>query len=480
MLFWAIKQQVEKGPQDSVTYESRYSLSEEKLIRQTVDFHALTVYVSSFVETSAGSTETPVRVFDCDTITQVKEKCLDAIFKTTPYSRRPSPQEVDLEWRTGVSGRLILTDFNATTKVEPGNWRKINTLGHYKVPNNASLALIPKQISVYNMSLLSERSDKSSTFSLKNVVGGGGAATNSPTLNGVRGGNNNNNNSKDYGYGTKDSQEMANYNKVYHLIKPTHDPYSSPQENAYNLERSLHNGGAKMMSEIYLTRLLTTKGTLQKFVEDLFEAIFTTTYRGSVLPVCVNLPLRFWVNIIKNPHFVFDIARPLKIEGCLSVVAQTLMDSCSTQDPQLTKDSPSSKLLFARDIHTYRGWVEEYYKDIQELPIIADQDMSAYLNDESHCHMGEFNIASALYELYNNYVKIYGGEQLLTALENDESSRKNRLPAKYTQLLQLMDGQTTSTTGHLVQQYDEFHSNRSSSHVPSAGCYTYGDVSLPR
>lgn len=92
MLYWAIKQQVEKGPHDAVTYEARYSLSEEKLIRQTIEFHALTVYVCNF----DNGMETPVRVFDCDTITQVKEKCLDALFKTTPYSRRPSPNEVDL------------------------------------------------------------------------------------------------------------------------------------------------------------------------------------------------------------------------------------------------------------------------------------------------------------------------------------------------------------------------------------------------
>lgn len=72
------------------------------------------------------------------------------------------------------------------------------------------------------------------------------------------------------------------------------------------------------------------------------------------------LPLRFWVNLIKNPHFVFDIQKPTKIEGCLSVVAQTLMDACSTQDHQLTKDSPSSKLLFAKDIYEYRKWVDEY------------------------------------------------------------------------------------------------------------------------
>lgn len=38
MLFRAIKQQVDKGPVDAVTSEARYSLSEEKLIRQSIDF----------------------------------------------------------------------------------------------------------------------------------------------------------------------------------------------------------------------------------------------------------------------------------------------------------------------------------------------------------------------------------------------------------------------------------------------------------
>lgn len=38
MLFRAVKQQVDKGPVDSITSEARYSLSEEKLIRQSIDF----------------------------------------------------------------------------------------------------------------------------------------------------------------------------------------------------------------------------------------------------------------------------------------------------------------------------------------------------------------------------------------------------------------------------------------------------------
>lgn len=46
MLFRAIKQQVDKGPVDAVTSEARYSLSEEKLIRQSIDFREM---VSQYV-----------------------------------------------------------------------------------------------------------------------------------------------------------------------------------------------------------------------------------------------------------------------------------------------------------------------------------------------------------------------------------------------------------------------------------------------
>lgn len=36
------------------------------------------------------------KVLDCDTISQVKSKILDALFKNTPFSLRPSIYEVDL------------------------------------------------------------------------------------------------------------------------------------------------------------------------------------------------------------------------------------------------------------------------------------------------------------------------------------------------------------------------------------------------
>lgn len=96
-----------------------------------------------------------------------------------------------------------------------------------------------------------------------------------------------------------------------------------------------------------------------------------------------RLHFRFWVNLIKNPNFVFDIHKSNIVDSCLSVVAQTFMDSCSTSDHRLGKDSPSSKLLYAKDIPSYRQWVERYYADIREMQAISDQDMNAMLAEES-------------------------------------------------------------------------------------------------
>lgn len=73
-----------------------------------------------------------------------------------------------------------------------------------------------------------------------------------------------------------------------------------------------------------------------------------------------SLPLRFWVNVIKNPQFVFDIHKSSITDACLSVVAQTFMDSCSTSEHKLGKDSPSNKLLYAKDIPNYKSWVERW------------------------------------------------------------------------------------------------------------------------
>ncbi|GFR20361.1 plexin-A4 [Trichonephila clavata] len=443
MLYRAIKQQVDKGPVDAITSEARYSLSEEKLIRQSIEYKSMTVYVSMSLQTQYVSgleppgenIETPVKVLDCDTILQVKEKALDTIYKSTSFTQRPSKEDLDLEWRTGTSGRLTLSDEDATTK-QDGEWKRLNTLAHYKVPDGALLTLVPKQSSMYNLSIMTDKVDRHKyetlNFSLKT----------SPTLSRATSPLNHD---PESGY------------KYWHLVKH-HDA-----ENNKEGER-----GNKMVSEIYLTRLLATKGTLQKFVDDLFETIFSTAHRGSALPLAIkymfdflddqalnhaisdpevvhtwksnSLPLRFWVNLIKNPNFVFDIYKTNIVDSCLSVVAQTFMDACSTSEHRLGKDSPSSKLLYAKDIPIYKDWVERYYQDIQLMPAISDQDMNAMLAEESRLHAHEFNTNVALYELYSYAVKY--NDQLMQTLEEDEFSRKNKLAWKLEQVHAIMSGES--------------------------------------
>ena len=91
--------------------------------------------------------------------------------------------------------------------------------------------------------------------------------------------------------------------------------------------------------------------------------IYLTAVSLSLSLSLPSLPLRFWVNVIKNPQFVFDIHKNSITDACLSVVAQTFMDSCSTSEHKLGKDSPSNKLLYAKDIPNYKNWVERYVVD---------------------------------------------------------------------------------------------------------------------
>lgn len=52
---------------------------------------------------------------------------------------------------------------------------------------------------------------------------------------------------------------------------------------------------------------------------------------------CRSLPLRFWVNILKNPHFIFDVHVHEVVDASLSVIAQTFMDACTRTEHKLSR-----------------------------------------------------------------------------------------------------------------------------------------------
>ncbi|KAI4827870.1 hypothetical protein KUCAC02_031232, partial [Chaenocephalus aceratus] len=388
MLFRAIKHQVDKGPVDAVTGKAKYTLNDNRLLREDVEYKTLTLNVLVQGGAENESQPLPSKVLDCDTITQVKEKLLDQVYKGTSFSHRPHADSLDLEWRSGVAGHLILSDEDLTSVVQ-GNWKRLNTLQHYKVPDGSTVALVP-------------RNSKHIHHDNHDYVAG----EKTPML--------------------EDADEGGV--RLWHLVKASEEPELPKHRRGSLRERER----AKAIPEIYLTRLLSMKGTLQKFVDDLFTVILSTSRpvplavkyffdllddqaakHGISDPETIHiwktnsLPLRFWINIVKNPQFIFDVQASDHVDAVLSVISQTFMDSCTIAEHKLGRDSPINKLLYARDIPRYKQMVERYYADIRQTISASDQEMNSALAELSRNYSGELNYLVALHELYKYINKYY-------------------------------------------------------------------------
>uniref|UniRef100_A0A669CLH7 Plexin-B1 n=1 Tax=Oreochromis niloticus TaxID=8128 RepID=A0A669CLH7_ORENI len=424
MLFRAIKHQVDKGPVDAVTGKAKYTLNDNRLLREDVEYKTLTLNV---LVQGGGVNETqpvPSKVLDCDTITQVKEKLLDQVYKGTSFSHRPHADSLDLEWRSGVAGHLILSDEDLTSVVQ-GNWKRLNTLQHYKVPDGATVALVP-------------RHTKHIHHDNHDYIAG----EKTPML--------------------EDADEGGV--RLWHLVKASEEPELPKHRRGSLRERER----AKAIPEIYLTRLLSMKGTLQKFVDDLFTVILSTSrpvplavkyffdlldeqaaQHGISDPETIHiwktnsLPLRFWINIVKNPQFIFDIQASDHVDAVLSVIAQTFMDSCTIAEHKLGRDSPINKLLYARDIPRYKQMVERYYADIRQTISASDQEMNSALAELSRVsnYSGELNYLVALHELYKYINKYY--DQIITALEEDTTAQKMQLGYRLQQIAAAVENKVT-------------------------------------
>uniref|UniRef100_A0A803Y518 Plexin-B1 n=1 Tax=Meleagris gallopavo TaxID=9103 RepID=A0A803Y518_MELGA len=426
MLFRGIKHQVDKGPVDWVTGKAKYTLNDNRLLREDLEYRTLTLNALTQAGVAAGGAEDSqgisAKVLDCDTITQVKEKILDQIYKGMPYCHRPDPDTLDLEWRSGLAGHLILSDEDVTSVVQ-GTWKRLNTLQHYKVPDGATVALVPrltKHIHRENQDYI--------------------PGEKTPML--------------------EDADEGGI--KLWHLVKPTEEPELPKHRRGSLRDRER----AKAIPEIYLTRLLSMKGTLQKFVDDLFQVILSTSrpvplavkyffdlldeqalHYGIADPETIHiwktnsLPLRFWINIIKNPQFVFDVQTSDNVDAVLLVIAQTFMDSCTIADHKLGRDSPINKLLYARDIPRYKQMVERYYADIRQTISASDQEMNSALAELSRNYSGDLNSLVALHELYKYINKYY--DQIITALEEDPTAQKMQLGYRLQQIAAAVENKVT-------------------------------------
>ncbi|XP_043943273.1 plexin-B2 [Protopterus annectens] len=413
-LFKAIKHQVEKGPVDAVQKKAKYTLNDTGLLGDDVEYSTLTVNV--FIQGDVAEV-TPVKVLNCDTVSQVKEKIIDQVYRNVPFSQRPKSETVALEWRPGSTGQ-ILSDLDLTSITE-GRSKRLNTLKHYNVQDGTTLVLTKAVLTQQ------QEDHQQDIYSEKNAL-------------------------------------LEDDSKTWHLVRPADEVDESKSKRGSLKEKER----TKAITEIYLTRLLSVKGTLQNFVDDFFQSVLSS---NQVVPPAVkyffdfldeqaekhgiidedtihiwktnSLPLRFWVNILKNPHFIFDVHVHEVVDASLSVIAQTFMDACTRTEHKLSRDSPSNKLLYAKEISAYKKMVEDYYRGIRQMVQVSDQDMNTHLAEVSRAHTESLNTLVSLYQLYQYASKYY--DAIINALEGDPASQKMQLAFRLQQIAAAVEDKVT-------------------------------------
>ncbi|XP_045635554.1 plexin-C1 isoform X3 [Ursus americanus] len=398
LLVTTLNQKINKGPVDVITCKALYTLNEDWLLWQVPEFStvALNVVFEKIPENESADVcrNISVNVLDCDTIGQAKEKIFQAFLSKngSPYGLQLN--EIGLELQVGTRQKELL-DIDSSSVILEDGITKLNTIGHYEISNGSTIKVFKKIV-------------------------------NFPS---------------DVEY----SEDHC------HLILPDSEAFQ-------DVQGKRHRGKHKFkVKEMYLTKLLSTKVAIHSVLEKLFRSIWSLP--NSRAPFAIkyffdfldaqaenkkitdpdvvhiwktnSLPLRFWVNILKNPQFVFDIKKTPHIDGCLSVIAQAFMDAFSLTEQQLGKEAPTNKLLYAKDIPTYKEEVKSYYKAIRDLPPLSSSEMEEFLTQESKKHENEFNEEVALTEIYKYIVKYF--DEILNKLERErglEEAQKQLLHVK--------------------------------------------------
>uniref|UniRef100_A0A183BYN8 Sema domain-containing protein n=1 Tax=Globodera pallida TaxID=36090 RepID=A0A183BYN8_GLOPA len=438
LLYRALKSLTEKGPVDAVTGQARYSLSEQALLRESFETRALTVLVIPL--DGFDQAPVPVRALDCDTISQLKAKLLDILYRNVPYSTHIGTDQFDLEWRCPRRGSVLLLDDDQSQR--RGRRRRLNTLAHYAVPDQALLAMQARAGAVpHAHATCTFRSGGSSN---SDQSGFGWRSMSANQL--LSSSSDSSGSSPNSGSGT----DPAAY---YHLQQPpgTAGGGGGTQKSARS-SRDRRSG--TMLSEVFLTRLLMCKGTLQRFVDSFFESVLFTDQQQQQqhnIPIVLKYVfdfldaeashcpqpiesdvvhawkancwvLRFWQQFLHCPDLLFDVPpRPASLAGSLAVLGQTLVEAFSRADLELSSASPSSRLLFARDIARFRPRVDELFRWIASQPPISTQHFFDYIATLSNAN----------------------GLRLVEALEGDPDARRARLADRLRQIVQstlLQDG----------------------------------------
>ncbi|ELW61500.1 Plexin-C1 [Tupaia chinensis] len=457
LLVTTLNQKINKGPVDVISCKALYTLNEDWLLWQVPEFStvALNIVFEKIPENESADVcrNISVNVLDCDTIGQAKEKIFQAFLSKngSPYGLQLN--EIGLELQVGTRQKELL-DIDSSSVILEDGITKLNTIGHYEgnlVGCRTPLCGPPPSTTTLRYSeacegQLSEWHVEYSDDHCHLIL------PDSEAFQDVQG-------KRHRGKHKFKVKEM-------YLTKllSTKVAIHSVLEKLFRSIWSLPNSRAPFAIK-YFFDFLDAQAENKKITDPDVVHIWKTNSLISsdlLLPYQAwglrvpkktaaseqgssqdsraverpssmwwSLPLRFWVNILKNPQFVFDIKKTPHIDGCLSVIAQAFMDAFSLTEQQLGKEAPTNKLLYAKDIPTYKEEVKSYYKAIRDLPPLSSSEMEEFLTQESKKHENEFNEEVALTEIYKYIVKYF--DEILNKLERErglEEAQKQLLHVK--------------------------------------------------
>ncbi|XP_071500938.1 plexin-A4-like [Diadema antillarum] len=394
LLYQSIKIQCEKGPVDIVTGQSYFSLNFDCLLEEDVEFQEVNLSVVG----SSGKHEYYVKVLDVDSITQAKQKILDAAYRRRHVVNQKRAHEMDLMWyHPGGEQRLLRDQDDFNTPADSSKPVQVNTIETMGVTDNNRVALIEKVASIEN------RSGNYQPVSVDTLMFHiyDGQGQNDARI-------------RDY---TKIQTREGGY-RLWHLVPEEQMNTDAPQSRT------------KLDKEFSAPHLLVTKKTIEPFLNNFLSTILN---KPEETPVTIkylfdffdemagqhcggnekigeqcaeawksnSLPLHYWVTTLTHPSYVFDMRQSRCADQSVSVLANMLDNAFKKVIPEKKEDSSLNRVLFVKDLPGYIKTISEYYRNIASRFTPTDREMHVEYDRIGQEFAGLFSRVGTLKQLYD-------------------------------------------------------------------------------
>ncbi|XP_071500939.1 plexin-A4-like [Diadema antillarum] len=385
----SIKIQCEKGPVDIVTAGSHTSpLNFDCLLEEDVEFQ----------EVQRGNTSIMSRSWHVDSITQAKQKILDAAYRRRHVVNQKRAHEMDLS--IVVPSRRRAETFEGPRRFQQprltaASLSRSTTIETMGVTDNNRVALIEKVASIEN------RSGNYQPVSVDTLMFHiyDGQGQNDARI-------------RDY---TKIQTREGGY-RLWHLVPEEQMNTDAPQSRT------------KLDKEFSAPHLLVTKKTIEHFLNNFLSTILNKPEETPVtikylfdffdemagqhcggnekIGECAeawksnSLPLHYWVTTLTHPSYVFDMRQSRCADQSVSVLANMLDNAFKKVIPEKKEDSSLNRVLFVKDLPGYIKTISEYYRNIASRFTPTDREMHVEYDRIGQEFAGLFSRVGTLKQLY--------------------------------------------------------------------------------